>query len=238
MKKPIIGIGGTFEQAPPSSAFPLFRRVFTNEGYLSKLLEAGALPILLPVAWEYEVEQLVNLCDGIVLPGGPDIDPSCYGQEHTELCSPSDCDTDRFQLSLYREARRQGKPVLGICRGAQLINVAHGGTLFQDYRLRRQATIKHPDLEHWDAYSHNVTISDGSRLYECFACSRLGVNSLHHQSVDRLGCDLVISAVSDDGSVEAIETTQGPWCVGVQWHPESMEGMQSLFSTFLKEAGT
>ncbi|NLE15136.1 MAG: gamma-glutamyl-gamma-aminobutyrate hydrolase family protein [Spirochaetales bacterium] len=237
MNKPVIGLGGVLEKAPPSSAFPTFRRLFTNEGYLAKLQKAGALPILLPIASQADLECMVGLCDGILLPGGPDIDPSFYNQERHELCGPSDPDVDRYQIQLFHTARKLNKPILGICRGAQLINVAQGGTLFQDYRLQSETPILHPDYERWDSVSHQVEVIPHTILSELFSTGCLGVNSLHHQSIAKPGADCKVTAVSSDGSIEAIELSSGAWCTAVQWHPEAMgSGMDCLFEAFIRKA--
>jgi len=237
MNKPVIGLGGVLKKAPPSSAFPTFRRLFTNEGYLAKLQKAGALPILLPIASQADLECMVGLCDGILLPGGPDIDPSFYNQERHELCGPSDPDVDRYQIQLFHTARKLNKPILGICRGAQLINVAQGGTLFQDYRLQSETPILHPDYERWDSVSHQVEVIPHTILSELFSTGCLGVNSLHHQSIAKPGADCKVTAVSSDGSIEAIELSSGAWCTAVQWHPEAMgSGMDCLFEAFIRKA--
>ncbi len=236
MSKPVIGLGGVLEKAPPTSAFPTFRRLFTNEGYLAKLQKAGALPILLPMVPPTDLEQLVSLCDGILLPGGPDIDPSLYNQARHKLCGPSDMDVDCYQIQLFRMARKLNKPVLGICRGAQLINVAQGGTLFQDYRLQSEEPLIHPDYQRWGTVSHQVEVTLNSLLHGLFRTNTLGVNSLHHQSIARPGADCKVTAVSPDGSVEAIELEGGAWCIGVQWHPEAMGSeMDCLFEAFIKK---
>jgi len=236
MRKIVIGLGGVYDKAPPSSAFPTLRRLFTNEGYLSKLQKAGALPILLPVVPNTDIAQLVGMCDGILLPGGSDIDPSLYQADRHPLCGPSDLDVDRYQIELFKSAREQQKPVLGICRGAQLINVAQGGTLFQDCSLQSEKPLTHPDYERWGSVSHQITVSPSSMLFGILKTPTLGVNSLHHQSVATLGADCIATAFSCDGSIEAVEIGSGAWTVGVQWHPEAMGSeMDCLFDAFLSQ---
>ncbi len=236
MRKPVIGIAGTYEQAPAGSAFPTLRRIFTNEGYSTCLQEAGALVILLPPT-TINIEQLVQLCDGVLFAGGADIDPSCYKQERSPLCGPSDLDTDTFHLALYHQARQAGKPILGICRGMQLINVAEGGTLYQDYKEQEGWNIHHPDLKHWNCPSHPVHIRQDSILFSILKSTEREVNSLHHQLVDTPSDALKITANVSDGSIEAFEAIDGPWCVGVQWHPETLGiSMAPLFEAFAREA--
>lgn len=236
MIRPVIGIAGTYEQAPASSAFPTLRRIFTNEGYSSCLQAAGALVILLSPT-TINLEQLIQLCDGVLFAGGADIDPSFYKQERNPLCGPSDLDTDTFHLALYHQTRQAGKPILGICRGMQLINVAEGGTLYQDFRQREGWSVHHPDLEHWNRVSHQVTLEQDSVLFSILKKPELGVNSLHHQQVHTPSDALKVTAVASDGSIEAIGAIDGPWCMGVQWHPETMgEAMAPLFEAFVKVA--
>ncbi len=236
MKMPVIGIAGTANPAPSDSAFPNFKRIFTNEGYVSSLENVGAAVLLIPVT-NGPLEQLVKLCDGILFPGGLDIEPSLYNTTRTPLCGKSDVQTDRFQIALFHEARKQGKPILGICRGVQLINVASGGTLFQDYTLREGHTIDHPHYDNPGKSCHCVNLAHDSFLSSWFGTSKLGVNSLHHQCLDRVAPGMRISATCDDGSIEAVEAAEGTFLVGVQWHPEAMQStMQPLFSAFVKEA--
>jgi putative glutamine amidotransferase len=236
MSRPIIAIGGTYGQAPPTSAFPTLRRIFTNEGYVSKLEQSGASVILIPNT-ETNIDTLISLCDGLLLPGGPDIEPSLYHQERHPSCGKSDVESDTFQIALYHAAKKLGKPIMGICRGCQLINVAEGGTLFQDYMMRENHLIDHPDLAHFDKVSHLVTIQENTRLASILGSGEVGVNSLHHQCIDVLAPDFQCMARSNDGCIEAIECTTGHWVLAVQWHPESMdEGMLPLFKAFVEEA--
>ena len=236
MRRPVIGIAGTYEQAPASSAFPTLRRIFTNEGYTTCLQQAGALVILLSPTTA-NLEQLIQLCDGVLFAGGADIDPSFYKQERTPLCGPSDLDADAFHLALYHQGRQAQKPILGICRGMQLINVAEGGTLHQDYKKREGGAVHHPDLEHWNRVSHQVTIERDSVLFSLLKKPELGVNSLHHQLVHTPSDALNVTALASDGSIEAFEAIDGPWCVGVQWHPETLgKAMAPLFEAFVREA--
>ncbi len=244
MSRPIIAIGGTYEQAPPTSAFPTLRRIFTNEGYVSKLEQSGGASVILIPNTNIDIDTLLTHCDGLLLPGGPDIEPSLYHQERHTSCGKSDVESDTFQIALYRAAKNMGgKPILGICRGGcQLINVAEGGTLFQDYMMREHHDIVHPDLKHFDQVSHSVTIQENTKLAFILGIGGEvgGVNSLHHQCIDEVAPpNFQCTAKSDDGCIEAIECTLGPWVLAVQWHPESMdeEMLPPLFKAFV-EAST
>ena len=236
MSRPIIAIGGTYDQAPPTSAFPTLRRIFTNEGYVAKLEKSGASVLLIPHT-KTDIDTLISHCDGLLLPGGPDIEPSLYNKERHPSCGKSDRESDIFQIALYHAAKRKGIPILGICRGCQLINVAEGGTLFQDYMMREQHHIVHPDLEHFDQVSHPVTIQENTKLASILGSSKVGVNSLHHQCIDEVAPVFQCTARSSDGCIEAIENTSENWILGVQWHPESMgDEMLPLFKAFVDAA--
>ncbi|MBI9094404.1 MAG: gamma-glutamyl-gamma-aminobutyrate hydrolase family protein [Sphaerochaeta sp.] len=236
-KRPVIGIAGTLSEPPVSSAFQDIQRDFTNEAYTASLVEAGATPILLPSVLS-EVEALLSLCDGILLPGGFDIDPDLYAQERGLLCQKTMKASDLFQLELLRGAYRKGLPILGICKGFQLINVRFGGTLFQDLSLSGTKGSVHARKQHDTPFFHTVTLQKDSKLHTIFGSSSLEVNSFHHQGIDLLGRGLVATALCDDGFIEAIEQKEGSWCVGVQWHPEAMmmasKSMLPLFSAFVE----
>lgn len=236
-RKPVIGIAGTLGAAPASSAFKDCKRDFTNEAYTSSLVEAGATPILLPSIIS-EVKALLSLCDGILLPGGFDIDPALYGQEQSPLCKKTEGASDLFQLELLKGAYRKGIPILGICKGCQLINVRFGGTLFQDVSLAGEKGAVHAQKQSGVPFSHIVHIQEKTKLSTIFNTTSLEVNSFHHQGVALLGKGLVASALCDDGFIEAIEQKGGSWCIGVQWHPEAMmmasKSMLPLFSAFVE----
>ena len=236
-KRPVIGIAGTLSAPPLSSAFKDIQRDFTNEAYTASLVEAGATPILLP-SLVSEVESLLSLCDGILLPGGFDIEPDLYGQGKDPLCQKTVRASDLFQAELLRLANRKGIPVLGICKGCQLINVHFGGTLYQDLSLCGEKGTVHAQRQRDVPFTHTIHLQQGSLLSTIFGSSSLEVNSFHHQGLDALGRSLVATALCSDGFIEGIEHKGGPWCVGVQWHPEAMmmasKGMLPLFSAFVE----
>jgi len=236
-RKPVIGIAGTLGPAPPSSAFREVRRDFTNEAYTSALVAAGALPIVLPSLLS-EVEGLLALCDGILLPGGFDIDPDLYGEDRSPLCEKVERDSDLFQLKVLGSAHEKGIPVLGICKGCQMINIYYGGTLYQDLSLSGERGTIHAQGKNDDPLFHTVTLLNESRLHRLFSCTTLEVNSFHHQGIAKLGRGLRATALCDDGFIEAIERSEGPWCIGVQWHPEAMmmasKEMLPLFIAFVE----
>ena len=159
--------------------------------------------------------------DGLILQGGADVHPSCYGQEPRYPGFVTDPARDLFELALLRAFVAEGKPVLGICRGMQLINVAFGGTLHQDLVSDRAADYPHVLAEAEEEYRHGVTLEPGGWMRSIYAgCERHQVNSIHHQGVDRLGEGLVVEARATDGVVEALRHPGQGFVVGVQWHPE------------------
>jgi putative glutamine amidotransferase len=162
--------------------------------------------------------------DGLVLGGGCDVEPARYGETTREDAGvETDPERDELDFSLLEAARRDGVPVLAICRGLQVVNVALGGTLIQDVRTQQPSAVSHdvPQAPK-TRIEHAVSVSPGTRLAAVSAGSDLPVNSRHHQAIARPAAGLVVSAVAPDGVVEAAEAKQGPWLVGVQWHPENL----------------
>ena len=176
------------------------------------LLERDTLPFLIPVS--SRIGKYLDALDGVVLQGGADISPLAYGEQPRKPEWAGDPMRDRFEVELVQACVAAGKPVLGICRGAQLINVALGGTVHQDIPAHRG--------DDYDAHTHEVRLEPGSGLARLYG--ELGprrVVSIHHQAIDRLGRGLAVEARAlDDGVVEAIRTTGGSYVCGVQWHPE------------------
>jgi putative glutamine amidotransferase len=186
-----------------------------NVGLPDLVEEAGGVPLLLtPTA---HVDQVLDAVDALLLQGGGDVDPEVYGQELHPRTNTIDRRRDAFELALLARARERGVPVLGICRGIQLVNVAYGGTLVQ--HLPDVTGFDHEQLDRWDGVAHPIEIAEGSRLEAVLGERRIDVNSVHHQAVDRLGEGLRAVARADDGVVEAIEHESDP-VLAVQWHPE------------------
>ena len=197
-----------------------------GDGYLSGLMEAGAVPIVLPLTCDppAHISRVVAACDGFLIPGGQDIDPACYGAQREPRTHRSATSRDAMEETLIHAALAAGKPILGVCRGMQSLNVALGGTLCQDVRIEHPDTgFDHVQGRPFDMPAHMVDVVKGTRLYDAVGAERLGVNTIHHQSVGALGSGLVVSAVSpDDGVIEGIEMPGDNFVVGVQWHPEHM----------------
>jgi putative glutamine amidotransferase len=238
MSRPRIGITGvtrSWDGAP---------RTGVNAPYVRAVLAAGGLPILLVP--ELSVEQTIDLfndCDALLLTGGEDVDPARYGAKPHPRLGTVDRRRDDNELALVVEARARDLPILAICRGIQLLNVAFGGTLVQDLADQRPGPIVHDQSGSRSARTHAIEIVEGSRLGVILGALALEANSLHHQAVDRVGDGLVITARAPDGTVEGLESADAEtWLVAVQWHPEelALEPMADdlkLFTAFVAAAG-
>ncbi|WP_342505683.1 gamma-glutamyl-gamma-aminobutyrate hydrolase family protein [Sporosarcina sp. FSL K6-2383] len=210
--KPIIGITPDVEKDD---------KHFLRNDYMQAIIRAGGLPFIIPIGDEADVAQIVGLLDGLLLTGGNDINPILFNEEpHTHLgeVSPS---RDLFELELARQMLAVDKPILGICRGLQLLNVAVGGTLYQDI----QQQYKGPILQHLqkapDAHpSHFVQLAKGSLLAKIAGSERIQVNSFHHQALKDVPTVFNISGIASDGIIEAVESVDKQFVLGVQWHPE------------------
>jgi putative glutamine amidotransferase len=200
--------------------------------YVRSLEAAGALPVVVPPLERRDVGQLVGRLDGLVLSGGPDLAPDAYGAKpHLELGS-TEPGLDAFEYAIAEEALRLGLPILGICRGAQTLNVARGGTLHQHLPDVVGELIAHRQTVDGRVPTHPVTILPGSRLAAVLGTTELSVNSFHHQSVDRLGTGLRACAWAPDGAIEAIEDPERPFVVAVQWHAETLRVVPSQPALF------
>ena len=191
--------------------------------YMAAIMQAGGLPFIIPADVEQEVEQSASLLDGLVLTGGKDIDPKYYGEEpHPKLGEVSPA-RDRMEIALVRQMRAADKPIFGICRGIQLLNVAFGGDLYQDVEGQMdRPVLQHAQRAPRSHRSHAVKLEKGSVLEDIVGEPLLQVNSFHHQAVKRVAASLRISAFSNDGIVEAIEGREEDFLFGVQWHPERL----------------
>lgn len=194
-----------------------------NRSYVRAISAADALPVLLPATEDASViASYAQMCHGLLLSGGDDIDPSVYGEAQSWQCGSISPLRDAFELALCREFLRLKKPILAICRGIQVLNVALGGTLYQDLQTERASSIAHRQKQKAWYASHPVSFAEGSLLSGILQADAIAVNSLHHQAVRETGAGLVASAISPDGVIEAVELPGHPFCLGVQWHPERL----------------
>jgi putative glutamine amidotransferase len=217
--------------------------VAVGQTYVHAIQRVGGTPVIIPPTMsEADWPQLVNRLDGLLLSGGEDITPTHYGEPAESWLGGVDVLRDTSELGLVRGWLHAGRPLLVICRGHQLLNIALGGTLYQDI-----ATYFSNPLDH--AYTpaspmenpvHSVTLTPDSRLARIFGDTTFEVNSAHHQAIKELGDGLSIVAHAPDGVIEAVEHQSHAFCIGVQWHPEAMvklsDSMWPLFETFVKAA--
>ena len=187
--------------------------------YVRALARSGAIPVVLPPLPLELVPALLAPLSGVCLSGGPDIDPAAYGADRHPELGPVEPDLDAFELAVARSADAAGLPLLGICRGAQTLNVARGGSLIQHLDDHRQTTPG------WKV-AHEVAVEPGSRLALALGADAISVNSFHHQAVERLGDGLRAVAWAPDGTVEGIEGADGRFVLGVQWHAETLDEVE------------
>jgi putative glutamine amidotransferase len=219
------------------------QRTGVNAAYVRALLLAGGVPLILsPLMGASLAAAALDGCDGLLLTGGEDIEPSWYGADPSPLLEEPSQERDLFELALFAVARQRGLPILGICRGIQLINVALGGTLFQDLPSERPGPVDHSPRDVRNARTHRVRLQPGSRAASSLDATQITVNSLHHQAIRELGTGLVASGWTDDGLIEAVESApESSWILAVQWHPEEMHADRNapehgLFSALIAEA--
>jgi putative glutamine amidotransferase len=233
--KPIIGLTTYLEHAGTDGCGTV-SAAFLPETYLAPVIAAGGVPTLLPPQPVVPgvIEHLVSRLDGLVIPGGWDVDPALYGQEaHPETDKPRP-ERDAWEQALIREAIRQDVPLLCICRGEQLLNVTLGGTLHQ--HLPEVVGTGHYQLGGYEFNKIQVEVRQGSRLEQLIGASPEPVPVSHHQAVDRLGEGLIAAAWSEDQVVEAIEHPGSTFAMGIQWHPEELPEDFGLFRGFVEAA--
>jgi len=241
--RPLIGVttsemrsAGQFSPTPEGE--PAATEMALGLAYLNAIEAAGALPVVIPPMPLEVIDGLLERFSGVCLSGGPDVHPSGYGEpEHPQL-GPTWPDLDRFELALAARADACGLPVLAVCRGAQLLNVARGGTLVQ-HLPERTGSGRHRQQQPGEEVTHRVRLDPKGMLASVVGMEALEVNSFHHQAVDRLGDGLRAIAWSDDGVVEALQADDRDFLLGVQWHVESLVGHPehaAIFRAFVDAA--
>ena len=206
------------------------------DDYSQAIAFAGGAPVLVPIGLqEAQWRGIYERVDGLVFPGGDDIDPALYGEQPHPKLGWVDRALDEAELLLARWALADQKPVLGICRGIQLLNVAAGGTLYQDLPSQYANALPHFSSQ---VRAHVVQIVERSRLAAALGVTTCSTNSRHHQAVKDVGPGFVATAHTDDGVIEGIEHSSAPFCIGVQWHPENLVKadavMLRLFQAFVQ----
>jgi putative glutamine amidotransferase len=242
--RPLIGVTTSemreaVRTVPLPEGDPPTREMALGMVYLKAVERAGGLPVVLPPMRHAAIGPLLDRLDGLCLSGGPDLDPEAYGESPHHLLGEVEPDLDAFELALAQEADARALPVLGICRGAQAMNVARGGTLHQHVADVVGTRIHHRQTEVARVPTHLVVVDGDTLLAQVIGPGELAVNSFHHQAVDRLGRDLRATAHATDGLVEGIEGEGPALYLGVQWHAEGLiedPRNHALFATLVDAA--
>lgn len=244
-KRPLIGVTTQTLHAIDGIPQELPVSWVMNQRYVHAVMAAGGVPVLVPLLAEdpATLREIYERLDGVLVPGGVDIDPACYRTPRSEHLGRLDPARDTAELVIARWALKDGKPFLGLCRGLQVLNVASGGSLWQDLLDERPESLKHDYFPNagWarDHLAHHVEITGDSRLADAVGHGAVPVNSMHHQGIREMGYGLRATAWAPDGLIEAAEAEDG-FAVGVQWHPEMfLEGDPSvgrLFDAFVDAA--
>jgi putative glutamine amidotransferase len=231
--KPLIGLNLDVTAGPPE-------KVDLQTTYYQAIFAVGGIPLLVPPMPDEDLEDVLDTLSGIVLCGGIDYSPARYGEEagpKSQLVHPKRDDFD-FRL-FHRAVNRKQMPLLGICAGCQLMNVAFGGSLVQDIELDLPpSTVKHTGQAGWKVRDwHDIEFTPGSRLHNIYKINRLSVPTNHHQGIKVVGQGLKAAAHADDGQIEALEVADGKFVLSVMWHPERhFPGNEALFKEFLMHA--
>ncbi|MTK11847.1 MAG: gamma-glutamyl-gamma-aminobutyrate hydrolase family protein [Clostridiaceae bacterium] len=237
MNKPLIGIIGNL-LIDQGGMFPGYERAYVNNDYVQTVAMAGGTPFILPLISDYETikGQIANM-DALIISGGYDVNPLVYGEEPISeqgfLCP----ERDDYDVKVVKIALELNKPILGICRGMQILNATQGGKLHQDISKIEGSYIKHQQSSRPDVASHTVEIVKETKLFDILGESVL-TNSFHHQAIKEVATGFKVSARAKDGVIEAIEKEEG-FVIGVQWHPEMMakkdSRMLDLFKVLIKQ---
>ena len=234
MKKPIIGI--TCIQANIKG-----KKVNTiNDYYFNAVLKAGGVPIIIPsVTDEETIGEYVKILDGVVFTGGHDVWPQRFGEEPVKQVVEITHERDQLELVLFEKAYKAGLPILGICRGLQLVNIALGGTLYQDIYSQVENVGGHSFGYNPEDVYHSIRIEEESMMKEIYGKETVYVNSEHHQAIKDLGRDLKVTSRSQDGIIESIESTNDKFVLAVQYHPEAIAAKypehREIFNHFIRK---
>lgn len=237
--KPVIGISGSI-LINKGDTFSGYRRSYVNQDYVEAILRAGGIPFIIPFNEDLEsTREMVEQVDGIILSGGHDVDPHNYGEEPLLKIGEVFPERDAFDMEIYKTAIELKKPIFGICRGYQIINVVNGGSLYQDLFYADFVKLKHNQGDNPSQATHFVELEEGTFLRNILG-EEYKVNSFHHQIVKDIASGFKIVAKSSDGVVESIEKiTEDCFVVGVQWHPEMLslncEKSQEIFNSFVRK---
>ncbi|MEG0309833.1 MAG: gamma-glutamyl-gamma-aminobutyrate hydrolase family protein [Eubacterium sp.] len=218
-KRPRIGVLPLYDTKRNSK----WNSLWMFPGYIDGIVNGGGMPYILPLLKDAElIRSLVSDFDGFLFTGGHDIDPVHYNQPMYNFCNEISPERDHMEFLLFHEARKQNKPLLGVCRGLQLFNVALGGTLYQDLDHQQQKTeiLQHNQKTEFIFPVHDIVIEKNSQLFDIIGKKTISVNSMHHQGIANLAEKLTAVAYASDGLVEAVEISDMTYGLAIQWHPE------------------
>ncbi len=234
--RPLIGITPWYDYDKKTT--------YIKDGYCEGVNRAGGLGMLIPMTVDGNVvDGIMARCDGFLISGGPDVDPKYYGEKNLPFNQDISPYRDLLEIHIIKKAIELNKPLLGICRGIQLMNVAMGGSLYQDIysQIKDRELVKHSQTAPKWYPTHNISIEMGSRILDIFGKQTVGVNSFHHQAIKEVAPGFAVSSRAEDGIIESIEYANHIFAVGVQWHPELMwrkdEAFLSLFEELVRCSG-
>jgi len=232
MKYPVIGITAAFDYEKD--------QLYLREGYYDAIVQSGGIPFIIPPIFDLEkAELLLSKVDGLMLTGGPDIDAKYFNEENLPYTQDISPIRDQLEIYLAQKALLKDMPILAICRGVQILNVAAGGNIFQDIYAQNTGKIlvQHSQKAPRWYPTHDITINPNSKLFNIFNAEKISVNSFHHQAIQAVANGFDISATSSDGIIEAIENNSARFALGVQWHPEYLwqknKEMMGVFIEFV-----
>lgn len=236
MSKPVIGISLDLLEDDHKYSYSLFPWYALRRNYSDAVSQHGAIPIFLPCDAE-NIEHILSLIDGLIIPGGDwDIDPKFFNERVLSERVILNHERTKYDILLAQKALERNISFLGICYGMQLMNVIKGGSLIQDIKEMVPGSLNHEQPHPKNVPSHAISIIEGTKLFDIAKCQKEHmVNSTHHQAIKALGNDLVVSAMSPDGIIEAIESTNHKFAIGIEWHPEYCysELDKSIFQAFI-----
>lgn len=238
-KRPIIGISSSII-VDQGGMFPGYKRSYVNKDYVDAVIENGGVPFIIPFNENEEViKEQVKCIDGLIISGGHDVDPNNYGEEPSQRLGEIFPERDEYEYRLLKYSKEKNIPILGICRGLQVINTYEGGSLYQDLSYIGGEILKHSQGHRPELKTHKIKIEENSILMDILKEKEVKVNSFHHQVIKEVAPDYKVVAKAEDGVIEAIEHKSYPFLLGVQWHPEMLfkyhDDMNKIFAKFTEK---